>query len=310
MRKTTRVALVLVGATLIGAYAVAGSVERGELLQRLAIGLDVWTMFIGLTPTIAEPAVPARSAGQAGEAEPAPRLAWHRPPASAEESTSTEPAKAEPARALAVPTGRRMPIGQPTSANGPAIDPMTLVRELQRELHRVGCYASQVSGLWTPSTRSAMQEFMGRANASLPVDKPDEVLLALVRSFPGRACGTPCPQGESLTPAGRCVPGIAAHGVARPSRSPENGLAATAPGITVPAASKPVLAPAATVQAPDPERMALAGPRPQEATALPPASTAKRTKHSERPRHVRRQTTRSFGPWIFSDAPTDSPFRR
>jgi hypothetical protein len=309
MRKPTRVVLVLVVAILIGAHAVAGPAERSELLQQLASGLEAWTSFIGLTTTIAEPAAPARSAGQAGEAEPAPRIAWHRPPAPAEESMSTEPARVEPARAVAVPTGPRKPIGQPSNADVPATDPVTLVRELQRELHRVGCYSAQVTGLWTPSTRRAMQEFMGRANASLPVDKPDEVLLALVRSFPGKACGAPCLQGESLTPAGRCVPGVVADGVARRARSPENVLSA-APGITVLPAPKPGLAPAATVQAPHPDRMALAGPRPQETTTLPPATTAKRIKHSERSRHVRRQTPRAFGPWIFSDAPTDSSFRR
>jgi hypothetical protein len=312
MRKMARVAFVLIGAILIGALAVPGPAERSELLQQLASGLEAWTSFIGLTTTIAEPAAPAQSAGQAGATEPAPRLAWRRPPASAEESTSiepAEPARAEPARALAVPPGPRMPIGQASNADGPAIDPVTLVRELQRELHRVGCYSAQVTGLWTPSTRRAMQEFMGRANASLPVDKPDEVLLALVRSFPGKACGAPCPPGESLTPAGRCVPGVAADGVARPARSPENVLSA-APGITVPPAPTPGLAPVATVQAPHPDRMALAGPGSQETTTLQPATTAKRIKHSERSRHVRRQTQRAFGPWIFSDAPTDSPFRR
>ena len=303
----------LVGLIPIGALAVAKPSESDQFLSRLAaLGAEFWTSFTDLTAATTEDlTAPNPGAGHAGERsapEWAPRLTWHRPSVPAEESTSTEPARAEPARALAVPTGPRMPIGQRSSADGPAVDPVTLVRELQSELHRVGCYSAQVSGLWTPSTRRAMQEFMSRANASLPIDKPDEVLLALVRSFPGKACGTPCPQGESLTQAGRCVAGIAAHGVARPARSPEKALSA-APGITVPAATKPELAPAGSDQAPHPERMALAGPRLEEATAPPPATTAKRPKHGERARHIRRQT-RPFGPWIFSDAPTDSPFRR
>ena len=303
----------LVGLIPIGVLAVAKPSESDQFLSRLAaFGAEFWTSFTDLTAaTTVDLTAPNPGAGHAGEGrarERAPRLTWRRPSAPGEESTSTEPARAEPARALAVPPGPRMPIGQPSSANGPAVDPVTLVRELQSELHRVGCYSAQVSGLWTPSTRRAMQEFMSRANASLPVDKPDEVLLALVRSFPGKACGTTCPQGESLTPAGRCVPGIAAHAVPRPARSPEKALSA-APGITVPAATQPALAPAAIDLAPHPDRMALAGPRPEEATAPPPPTTAKRSKHSERPRHTRRQT-RPFGPWIFSDAPTDSPFRR
>ena len=61
-----------------------------------------------------------------------------------------------------------------------------LTRERQGELRRVGCYWGQISGVWTPSTQRAMQEFMARANARLPVDKPDEVQLAFVRGFPGQ----------------------------------------------------------------------------------------------------------------------------
>lgn len=81
-----------------------------------------------------------------------------------------------------------------------------LARELQRELRRVGCYSGEVSGAWTPSARLAMQAFVERVNAALPVDKPDPVLLSLVQGHREPACGVAC-EGQTATGSGACVPG-------------------------------------------------------------------------------------------------------
>lgn len=64
----------------------------------------------------------------------------------------------------------------------------SLAREIQRELRRVGCYGGEVNGRWTPSTRDAMKAFVDDANAVLPVDKPDPVLLSLLHGEHGTAC--------------------------------------------------------------------------------------------------------------------------
>ena len=69
----------------------------------------------------------------------------------------------------------------------------------------MGCYDEAINGIWTPSTRAAAQKFLQRANARLPVDKPDEALLALVQSSKGFIC-TQCGTGEAFDAAGRCVP--------------------------------------------------------------------------------------------------------
>ena len=81
-----------------------------------------------------------------------------------------------------------------------------LARELQRELRRVGCYNGEISGAWTPSTRLAMQAFVERVNAALPVNKPDPVLLSLVQGHRELACSVACPEGQTATGSGACVP--------------------------------------------------------------------------------------------------------
>src|SRR5262245_46536363 len=78
----------------------------------------------------------------------------------------------------------------PTAAAAPR-DPASLARQLQSELKRVGCYDGEISGVWTARTRTAMKAFTDRVNATLPVHKPDHILLALVQSHPGVACSAP-----------------------------------------------------------------------------------------------------------------------
>ncbi len=81
-----------------------------------------------------------------------------------------------------------------------------LVRDLQAELKRVGCYAGEVDGQWGPSTRRSLASFTERVNASLPFDEPDLILLTLVQGHQGRACGLECPAGQAPADTGRCVP--------------------------------------------------------------------------------------------------------
>jgi len=64
-----------------------------------------------------------------------------------------------------------------------------LVREIQRQLTRVGCYHGEVSGKWSAQSRLAMQAFTEQVNAKLPVDRPDQILLRLIEGHQGRACG-------------------------------------------------------------------------------------------------------------------------
>src|SRR5436190_11539552 len=85
-------------------------------------------------------------------------------------------------------------------------DPERLVRELQRELKRVGCYYQETDGEWGSATRRAAKDFTDRVNAVLPLDRPDPALLALLQSQTRITCGNTCPAGQSLTTDNRCVP--------------------------------------------------------------------------------------------------------
>ena len=80
-----------------------------------------------------------------------------------------------------------------------------IAREAQKEMRRLGCYEGESSGIWTPSSRLAAQRFVDLVNAKLPADKPDEILLALLRDQSGAICGQ-CQRGEARDPSGRCMP--------------------------------------------------------------------------------------------------------
>lgn len=96
---------------------------------------------------------------------------------------------------------------QPSQRTNPIPgDRASLVRELQRELKRVGCYSGDVNGVWTTSSRMAMKSVTDRVNATLPIDNPDDVLLSLVRGQQDGVCGAPCPSGQTANDTGRCRP--------------------------------------------------------------------------------------------------------
>jgi hypothetical protein len=58
-----------------------------------------------------------------------------------------------------------MALGQPLIPHGRD----SLGRRLQEELRRVGCYLGELNGVWTTSSRKAMQAFTDRVNAVLLV---------------------------------------------------------------------------------------------------------------------------------------------
>jgi hypothetical protein len=65
---------------------------------------------------------------------------------------------------------------------------------------QVGCSVGSYA------TRRAMAAFMDRANATLPMNDPDYVLLALVQSHQEIACTAECPAGQVIAEGGRCMP--------------------------------------------------------------------------------------------------------
>jgi hypothetical protein len=79
-----------------------------------------------------------------------------------------------------------------------------LAHDIQQQLRRVGCYWGRMDGSWDSVTRDAMKEFTNRVNATLPLDEPDYVQLALIQSQSNEVCGA-CPAGQSLSASGRCI---------------------------------------------------------------------------------------------------------
>lgn len=75
-----------------------------------------------------------------------------------------------------------------------------LTREIQQELYRVGCYSATVSGKWDHRTVKASAEFVANRNAMLPAERPDVVLLSLLRSYQGSSCGLTCSNAAGADP--------------------------------------------------------------------------------------------------------------
>jgi hypothetical protein len=153
---------------------------------------------------------------------------------------------------------QRVPVG---GSNGSApLDRPALTREIQRQLKRIGCYRGDASGAWTASAREAMKTLTERVNASLPVDQPDPVLLAMVQSQAPGACRPDCPQGQRKAHDGRCLPQAvaASTGVLRAPVEQAHGERTKPPPPTDRATAS---ATDSAAQAPDVEgRMSLAGP--------------------------------------------------
>ena len=130
-----------------------------------------------------------------------------------------------------------------------------LTKELQRQLRRVGCYDGEINGVWTQSTRRAMQSFTNRVNARLPIERPDHILLAMLHTHPDDACKKPCPLGENSGAGSRCVPGAVASLTAALSRATQplvtswTATETPAPDDYVPPIYKPARAPSITATA-------------------------------------------------------------
>jgi hypothetical protein len=192
-------------------------------------------------------------------------------------------------------THRAEPSARPARSSPKILPPPgdheAIALELQKELRRVGCYDGPISGVWTPSVRNAMKDFIDRVNATLPVERPDNILLTMVQGHQGKACGKPCPAGQGLSQEGRCLPdAILARAAKRGTAlaaAPSQATDRPAPAIT--GWSTTTAPPRRTGPAPE-GRMALAGPNAAPAGELAgpwPADTRARDRQPPPPRVVR-----------------------
>ena len=234
MRKLSGIVLVLAGVS-VGTYAVLSGKNTGASPPR--ISADASTR----APTPAEQ-TPVKDAAAAPDAL--------RPSA----TTAAIPLEVQNV-ADAV-----LRVAYPPSSGLP-LDRARLTREIQFQLKLVGCYHGTIDGVWSATVRRSMKDFTDRVNATLSVEQPDIVLLAMLQSHQGRGCGVPCPPGQSLAVDGRCLPnGLIAKIVEKqaPAGSIPAATASPSIGETLPAGQPQS----------EEERMSLAGP------ALPPSTLA------------------------------------
>jgi peptidoglycan hydrolase-like protein with peptidoglycan-binding domain len=199
-------------------------------------------------------------------------------------------------------TGPAAPVLRPVQpshrANLIPGDRASLVRELQRELKRVGCYSGDVNGVWTTSSRMAMKSVTDRVNATLPIDNPDDVLLSLVRGQQDGVCGVPCPTGQSTNDRGRCPPSaVLAKGpvdVAPPEAKaePQVDKSSITTGSIVPATAAAATALAASAAIPRAEPKANLPENRARPAAVTPEETSPKSGRIER-------SSRQSGPLPF-----------
>jgi hypothetical protein len=131
----------------------------------------------------------------------------------------------------------------------PAMTRRQVVRAVQRELRRTGCYSGEITGAWSDRTKRALSRFLERVNATLPLDDPDEIQLTLLRAHPAAVCGVTCRNGETMSATGNCIADvISAQAAPAETISPSR----KAPSSVVIANSAP--------KPPIPGRMAIGGP--------------------------------------------------
>lgn len=94
-----------------------------------------------------------------------------------------------PIQRLAIAAAPRLASAPFPAATPAPVTSGVVIRNLQRELRRVGCYSGRIDGDWGPASRFAMAAFTKVVNAALPTERPDVILLSLVRRHAGSACG-------------------------------------------------------------------------------------------------------------------------
>jgi hypothetical protein len=118
-------------------------------------------------------------------------------------------------------------------------DSLSIAREAQKELQRLGCYDGESSGVWSQASRVAAQRFLDRVNAKLPTDKAEEALLSLLKGQSTGVCSL-CPHGQAFDSAGRCMP----TALLKQSASPiVSGSLSDTPAVEAPVRSKDERAP-------------------------------------------------------------------
>jgi len=138
-----------------------------------------------------------------------------------------------------------------------------------------------------------MTAFADRVNAALPVEQPDQILLALVESHRQATCGASCPRGQGVAEDGRCLPNALIAAAKKKPTPPQEATSARAKAPEAGSRQGPTPSPSAVASTPKAParapigRMSLAGPpepsleRP--ARARTPSSRSQPSRRRARP---------------------------
>ncbi len=195
------------------------------LLAGVCVGLFVYF------PAPVDRSTTLEQATRALEERPAETVVARAPVATA--TTPSRVASFAPHMRLAAPTQRTRAVAPPAAtakietiaswettvagAASGALEPTDaegrykLVVDIQQQLKRVGCYWGRVNGAWNANTREAMREFTSHTNAALPVEKPDYLLLTVLKSHNGRSCGAAQATVAAAAPPSEVLPWKAAN---------------------------------------------------------------------------------------------------
>ena len=109
----------------------------------------------------------------------------------------------------------------PSSPTGSA-----LVREIKKELKRIGCYAGKLDDDWKSSDmKQSLAKFAKIASLTKAPDEPDAKFLNSVRSQITRVCPIECGSNE-VESNGKCIAKAAPAAPSRPAAAPSRPAAA------------------------------------------------------------------------------------
>ena len=83
--------------------------------------------------------------------------------------------------------------GAPATTAQPmqGLNPVALLRNMQTELKRVGCYNGIIDGVWGPDLRQALLEFAEVTGIPVNLQAPTEDALSAVAAYQGPVCVMP-----------------------------------------------------------------------------------------------------------------------
>ena len=124
------------------------------------------------------------------------RLVSERLAKTATEKEKTEIAGLQPQTASSPP---KVPLSSPTApavdAAEPALSPAQATEQIAGELKRLGCYAGQPTGVWTPALRRAMEQFNRHAGLKLETQVASLDSVDVMRAKSTRVCPLQCNRG-------------------------------------------------------------------------------------------------------------------